>query len=113
MFHSKSNANTSRYKNPEVDALLDRARETFDQDDRKKLYFKAQELMTQDLPFIPLFFSVEFAAMRDNVHGYVWIPDEIPRFRDVWKSDLKAACDPVESPDRIKLLAHQMAERDG
>ena len=86
LFHSKSAANTSRYKNPQVDTLLDRARETFDQDQRKAMYFEAQRLMTQDLPFIPLFFSVEFAAMRDDIHNYVWIPDEIPRFRDVWKS---------------------------
>lgn len=85
LFHSKSAANTSRYSNPEVDALLDRARETFDQAARRKMYFDAQRLMTQDLPFIPLFFSIEFAAMRDDVQNYVWIPDEIPRFRDVWK----------------------------
>lgn len=86
LFYSKSSANTSRYKNAEVDSLLDRARVTSAQDERRKLYFAAQKLMTQDLPYIPLFFSIEFAAMRDNVHDYVWIPDEIPRFRDVWKS---------------------------
>ncbi len=86
LFHSKSAANTSRYANSEVDSLLDRARETFDQAERTKLYFAAQRLMTQDLPFINLFFSIEFAAMRDEVQNYVWIPDEIPRFREVWKS---------------------------
>jgi peptide/nickel transport system substrate-binding protein len=42
--------------------------------------------MVHDLPYIPLFFSVEYAAMRDNVHGFEWIPDEIPRFRSVWKA---------------------------
>lgn len=46
----------------------------------------AQKLMTHDLPYIPLFFTVEFAAMRDNVRNFVWIPDEIPRFREVWKA---------------------------
>ncbi len=86
LVHSRSDANTSRYKNPEVDTLLDRARELFDQDERRKLYRSAQATITADLPYIPLFFSIEFAAMWDNVHGYEWIPDEIPRFRDVWKS---------------------------
>jgi peptide/nickel transport system substrate-binding protein len=42
--------------------------------------------MTHDLPYIPLFFSVEFAAMQSNVRNYVWIADEVPRFREVWKA---------------------------
>jgi peptide/nickel transport system substrate-binding protein len=42
--------------------------------------------MTRDLPYIPLFFSLEFAAMRNNVRNFVWIADEIPRFREVWKA---------------------------
>jgi peptide/nickel transport system substrate-binding protein len=33
-----------------------------------------------------LFFSVEYAALRSSVRGFEWIPDQIPRFRDLWKS---------------------------
>ena len=86
LFHSKSAANTSRYVNPEVDRLLDEARALADQNVRAKLYKEAQGHMTRDLPYIPLFFSLEFAAMRDNVRNFVWIADEIPRFREVWKA---------------------------
>ncbi len=86
LFHSKSKANTSHYLNPEVDALLDKARSLQDEAERARLYREAQRLMVHDLPYIPLFFSVEYAAMRDNVHGFEWIPDEIPRFRSVWKA---------------------------
>lgn len=86
LFHSKSEANTSRYVNPEVDRLLDKARGLSNQSERAALYRQAQELMTQDLPYIPLFFSVEFAAMRDSVRNFVWVADEIPRFREVWKA---------------------------
>jgi len=25
------------------------------------------------------------AALRDSVQGFEWIPDQIPRFRDLWK----------------------------
>jgi peptide/nickel transport system substrate-binding protein len=35
---------------------------------------------------MPLFFSVEYAAMRDTVQNFQWIPDQIPRFAEVWKS---------------------------
>lgn len=86
LFHSKSGANTSRYVNAEVDSLLDKARSLGDQAERAALYRKAQALMTRDLPYIPLFFSIEFAAMHDTVHNFVWVADEIPRFREVWKA---------------------------
>jgi peptide/nickel transport system substrate-binding protein len=86
LFHSKSKANTSRYSNSQVDELLDRARSLEDESKRRALYADAQKLMTHDLPYIPLFFTVEYAAMRDNVRNFVWIPDEIPRFREVWKA---------------------------
>jgi peptide/nickel transport system substrate-binding protein len=86
LFHSKSGHNTSRYVSPEVDRLLDEARGLADQTMRAKLYREAQGHMTRDLPYIPLFFSLEFAAMRDNVRNFVWIADEIARFREVWKA---------------------------
>jgi hypothetical protein len=30
---------------------------------------------------LPLFFWVEYAALRDCVQGFEWIPDQIPRSR--------------------------------
>ena len=86
LFHSKGYANSTNYKNPELDALLDKARALTDTEARKPLYRQTQEIMTRDLPYVPLFFSLEYAALWSNVQGYLWIPDEIPRFRDVWKS---------------------------
>lgn len=86
LFHSKSGHNTSRYASADVDRLLDEARGLTDQSARAQRYKEAQGHMVRDLPYIPLFFSLEFAAMRDNVRNFVWIADEIPRFREVWKS---------------------------
>ena len=40
-----------------------------------------------DLPCVPLFFAIECGAIRNNVHGFEWIPDRIPRFREPWKSN--------------------------
>jgi hypothetical protein len=28
----------------------------------------------------------KYAGMRAAVNGFEWIPDEIPRFRDLWKA---------------------------
>jgi peptide/nickel transport system substrate-binding protein len=86
LFHSKGYANSTNYRNPEVDGLLDQARVLLDTAARKPLYQQAQRLITRDLPYVPLFFSVEYAAIRDAAQGFVWIPDEIPRFRDMWKN---------------------------
>ena len=86
LLHSKGNQNSTKYSNPEVDALLDKGRRTTDQGERKKIYQQVQAIATRDLPYVPLFFSVEYAALRDTVRGHEWIPDEIPRFREIWKA---------------------------
>ena len=53
---------------------------------RKKLYAQAQQQIVDDLPIVPLIFGAEYAALRAGVNGFEWIPDELPRFRDLWKS---------------------------
>jgi peptide/nickel transport system substrate-binding protein len=86
LFHSKGFANTTNYRNEKVDSLLDQARSTFDMEARKKLYSEAQQLIAQDVPMLPLFNSVEYGALRGNVQGFEWIPDQMARFRYLWKS---------------------------
>jgi peptide/nickel transport system substrate-binding protein len=86
LFHSKGFANTMKYHNEKVDSLLDQARATYDITVRKRLYGEAQQQIVADLPMVPLIFGAEYAALRGAVVGFEWIPDEIPRFRDLWKS---------------------------
>jgi len=86
VFGSTGAQNSTKYRNPEVDRLLQVARDTTDLAARRKAYGQIEGIVTSDLPYVPLFFSVEYAAMRSNVHNHVWIPDEIPRFRNLWKS---------------------------
>src|SRR5215831_4870543 len=85
LFHSKGYANTTGYKNARVDALLEQARQSFDEVEHKKLYSEVQVISAREVPMLPLLFSVEYAALRDSVQGFEWIPDQIPRFRDLWK----------------------------
>ena len=79
-------ANSTKFKNSEIDALLERARNSTAVDERKALYRDVERMMVRDLPYVSLLFSAEYAAMRSNVMNHVWIGDEIPRFRDVWKT---------------------------
>jgi peptide/nickel transport system substrate-binding protein len=43
------------YSNPEVDALLEKGRRTFDIEERKKTYFRMQEILADELPYIFLY----------------------------------------------------------
>jgi peptide/nickel transport system substrate-binding protein len=43
------------YRNPEVDALLEKGRSTFDIKERKKAYDRLQEILAEDLPYIFLY----------------------------------------------------------
>jgi peptide/nickel transport system substrate-binding protein len=86
LFHSKGYANSTGYSNPEVDRMLDEARTISDPAQRKPLYDKVQALILEDLPYVPIVFTAEFAAMNKLVQGFNWIPDLIPRYRALWKS---------------------------
>lgn len=53
LFHSNEkgmSGNRSFYENKEIDSILLEARTTIDQDKRKSLYFKAQEIIQNELP---------------------------------------------------------------
>jgi len=43
------------YNNPEVDALLEKGRRTFNIEERKKIYYKIQEILADELPYIFLY----------------------------------------------------------
>jgi peptide/nickel transport system substrate-binding protein len=43
------------YNNPEVDELLEKGRRTFDIEERKKAYFRIQEILAEEVPYIFLY----------------------------------------------------------
>jgi peptide/nickel transport system substrate-binding protein len=47
--------NVARYSNPEVDRLFSEGAATMDRKRRAKAYFKAQEILAEELPYIWLF----------------------------------------------------------
>jgi peptide/nickel transport system substrate-binding protein len=60
IFHSAftppRGANRSYYANPEVDRLIDTARREIDQQKRKEIYARLQQLLAHDLPYIDLWY---------------------------------------------------------
>jgi len=84
LFHSKGFQNSTGYHNPKVDELLDRAAGIYDPERRKGLYYEAERIITDDVPYVFLNYTAEFAVMSRKVQNWGWVPDLIPRFRDLW-----------------------------
>ena len=64
--------NWAQYANAEVDALLDAAATSSDQDERARLYREAQTLIGQDHPALTVSLPGSVVAMSDAVKGYVY-----------------------------------------
>jgi peptide/nickel transport system substrate-binding protein len=62
------------YKNPKVDDLLTRARESLDQGTRKQLYEEASRIVVDDAADIWVYNTVEQRAYRSRVKGVVFAP---------------------------------------
>lgn len=87
LFHSSQWApsfNLGFYKNEQVDALLDEARNVADANRRLALYTQAQRLLWEDAPWLFLHSEVQLTAVRGNVKGFVVHPTEriIARWAD-------------------------------
>ena len=67
--YSSSASNYFRYRDARVDSILDAARSTLDADARADLYRRAEESIIRDAPFVPLYYTVSFIGMKDNVAG--------------------------------------------
>jgi peptide/nickel transport system substrate-binding protein len=61
--------NVARYRNPEMDALIDQARVTPDDDERRELYHEIQRLMHRDVPYIPVLNPDFVLAFGPDIQG--------------------------------------------
>ncbi|MFV0472943.1 MAG: peptide ABC transporter substrate-binding protein, partial [Pikeienuella sp.] len=63
--------NTWVYNNPEVDALLIEGASLMTQEERIPVYRKIQEIMREDLPFLPIFQYATIRGKKAGLEGYV------------------------------------------
>jgi peptide/nickel transport system substrate-binding protein len=68
-YHSKF-SRRSAYKNPEVDRLVDEAAESFDEGQVKAAYFKAQEIVWDECPWIFLHMQPDLNAVNKRLQGF-------------------------------------------
>lgn len=79
LFHSNSISpngnNRGRYRNPEIDRLLEKGRKSLDLEERRRIYSGVQKILAFDLPTIPLWWAKNVVVMKRNIKGFVPYPD--------------------------------------
>ena len=84
LFHSESPDNHMNYSNPEVDRLLEEARVEQDHERRMQLYQQAEQMIVNDAPWVPLFYSAEYWLVKPYVKGMIFPPAVIPKLKYVY-----------------------------
>ena len=72
------------YSNPEVDRLLDEGRRTFDMEERKKAYFRIQEILAEELPYIFLYVPDALPIVHARFKGIDATPIGITYNQEKW-----------------------------
>lgn len=74
LFHSSrmppAGRNRVRYRNPEVDRLLERGRVTADPEARREIYNAVQRALLRDLPYVSLWHNNNIAVVSRKLSGF-------------------------------------------
>ncbi len=93
-----SAVNFAFYRNARLDDLLIRASQLFFRPERQRLYFRAQALLAEELPWIPIYVRLHWAVARPEVRDLRLHPSGNPRLDRVWLESEPAAPAPSD-PD--------------
>jgi peptide/nickel transport system substrate-binding protein len=78
VYHSQqvppTGLNRVRYRNPEVDRLIESASASVADDDRRRLYGEAQQRIADDVPYIALWYKTNVAIFQPDIHGVTLSP---------------------------------------
>jgi peptide/nickel transport system substrate-binding protein len=75
--------NVAYYKNPEVDKLLLKAQTTVNESVRQDAYYKAQEIMHEDAPWVPIAYVTPPIGLQNSVQGFEPNPTSSEAFNPV------------------------------
>ncbi len=82
-FHTTGSWNVAHWSDPRVDAILEKARQSPNVDERRKLYTELGNLVNEDGPFAFAWVANHIVAWRDNVSGYRAHPMNLVHLREV------------------------------
>ncbi|MBN1197458.1 MAG: hypothetical protein JXA62_08640 [Candidatus Aminicenantes bacterium] len=81
------NKNRAFYQNKRLSALLEKAKVTLNPELRLQYYWQAQEIIHEDLPWIPLFHQESLVAFRSNLENLVVNPNTYIEFKYLSKNN--------------------------
>lgn len=90
----QASTNYSRFANPEVDALIERARTSLDVEEKRSIYFDIQRTLVEAIPYVPVLVVPTVTYYRtDNAVGW---PEEgslyaLPATWSVWNNGVVVA----------------------
>lgn len=76
----------THYSNDEVTKLMHEGRTTPSGPEREAIYLKIQQILADQVPYIPLFFPSNLKATSDKVHDFTVLPNGSVRFENAWLS---------------------------
>lgn len=79
-----SYANPTRYQNKEYDVLFEKAIATTDAKERNELYVKLDQMLVDDAPFLPIYYSVNRRLVQPYVRNFNNNGMEYRNLRAVW-----------------------------
>lgn len=84
--HSEANKwSGCGYANPEMDNILREAQVTVNKNVRAQLYEKAQKILAEDVPYIPIFQGKLYIVVREGVKGVIPSPTMLFFYSTVYK----------------------------
>jgi peptide/nickel transport system substrate-binding protein len=73
----------THYTNNEVTELLYQGQKTLDGPDRAAIYTRLQQILADEVPYIPLYYPDILKGVRSSVDGLVILPNDSVRFENV------------------------------
>jgi len=80
LFYTGSEYNHGRFSSKQLDDLIDRAAVELDHDKRMLLYLKAEHVVVDQAPVMPLWFNRNYVLVHPRVKNYSIDPLGVPRF---------------------------------
>jgi peptide/nickel transport system substrate-binding protein len=78
VYHSQqvppTGLNRVRYKNPDVDRLIEEASAASDEEQRRELYRQTQRRIAEDVPYVALWYKTNVAIFQPDIHGVTLSP---------------------------------------
>lgn len=79
--------NNSGYCNPELDELFVKAEKATDEQKEIEYYYKAQDIIAEDLPVVTMWDRVTPIAYRKGIHGLPPGVSHNENFDSVWRAE--------------------------